>query len=293
LFRFFYIFLHAEIFYMSKKRILYVTPAIFPYLPEDYISSICRFLPQGIQERENEIRTFMPKYGLINERKNMLHEVIRLSGQNIIIEDTDYPLIIKVASLQSVRMQVYFIDSDDFFRRKAIYVDENNLFFEDNDSRLLFFAKGVIETVRKLGWNPDIIHCHGWLSALIPVFVRTVYKDNPLFQDVRIITSIYNDYFSERFSSHFLKKLKITGIPRNCLTHFKGAAGYDTVLKTALDFSDAAVVAHPNITPSLKKYLKKYEYPTIRHPETEDYFEYVDEYNHFYEELLELSPREF
>jgi len=278
---------------MSKKRILFITPAIFPYLPEDYISSICRYLPQGIQERENEIRTFMPKYGLVNERKNMLHEVIRLSGQNIIIEDTDYPLIIKVASLQSVRMQVYFIDSEDFFRRKALFTDENNQFFQDNDSRLLFFAKGVIETVRKLGWNPDIIHCHGWLTALIPIFIRTAYRDNPLFQDVRIITSIYNDYFSDKFSPHFLKKLKITGIPREYLSHFKGVAGYDTILKTAIDFSDAAIIGHPNITPSLKKYLTKYECPTIKHPETEDYLEYVDEYNHFYEELLELPPREF
>ncbi|MCL2246248.1 MAG: glycogen/starch synthase [Lentimicrobiaceae bacterium] len=278
---------------MSRKRILYITPAIFPYLQEDYITSICRFLPQGIQERDNEIRTFMPKYGLINERKHMLHEVIRLSGQNIIIEDNDFPLIIKVASLQAVRMQVYFIDSEDFFRRKALYLDEEETFFDDNDSRALFYAKGVIETVRKLGWNPDIIHCHGWLSALVPVFIRTVYKDNPLFQDVRIITSIYNDHFQDKFSPNFLKKLKITGIPRECLTHFKGAAGYDTILKTAIDFSDATVVAHPNITPSLKKYLKKYELPIITHPETEDYLEFVDEYNHFYEELLEIAPREF
>jgi len=278
---------------MSRKRILYVTPAIFPYLPENYINSICRFLPQGIQERENEIRTFMPKYGLINERKHMLHEVIRLSGQNIIIEDNDYPLIIKVASLQAVRMQVYFIDSEDFFRRKAIFEDEDNRFFDDNDSRLLFYAKGVIETVRKLGWNPDIIHCHGWLASLVPIFIRTVYKDNPLFQDVRIITSVYNDYFPEKFSSHFLKKLKITGIPRDALNHFKGAAGYNTILKTAIDFSDAVILAHPNITHSLKKYINKFEYPTLLHPESEDYLEYVDEYNHFYEELLELTPREF
>jgi len=278
---------------MAKKKILFITPAIFPYLPENYISSICRFLPQGIQERENEIRTFMPKYGLINERKNMLHEVIRLSGQNIIIEDTDYPLIIKVASLQSVRMQVYFIDSDDFFRRKALYFDEENCFFEDNDSRILFYAKGVIETVRKLGWNPDIVHCHGWVCSLIPIFIRTVFKDNPLFQDVRIVTSLYNDYFPDKFSSQFLKKLKITGIPRHSLSHFKGVAGYDTVMKTAIDFSDATVVGHPNITPSLKKYLKKYEHPILYHPETDEYLEYVDEYNHFYEELMELPPREF
>ena len=278
---------------MSKKNILYITPAIFPYLPESYISSICRLLPQGIQERENEIRTFMPKYGLVNERKNMLHEVKRLSGQNIITEDTDYPLIIKCASWQAVRMQVYFIDSEDFFRRKALFTDDEGKFFEDNDSRILFYAKGVIETVRKMGWNPDIIHCHGWISSIVPIFIRTVYKDNPLFQDVRIITSVYNDYFSEKFSSNFLKKLKMTGMLRESLPHFKGAAGYDTIMKTALDFSDAAVIAHPNITPSLKKYFKNYKYPYIIHPETEDYLEYVDEYNHFYEELLELAPREF
>lgn len=285
--------MHTETESMSKKRILFITPAIFPYLQEDYISSICRYLPQGIQERENEIRTFMPKYGLVNERKNMLHEVIRLSGQNIIIEDTDYPLIIKVASLQAVRMQVYFIDSEDFFRRKALFYDENANFFDDNDSRILFFAKGVIETVRKLGWNPDIIHCHGWISALVPIFIRTVYKDNPLFQDVRIITSIYNDNFPNRFSSQFLKKLKITGIPREHLRHFRGATGYDTIIKTAIDFSDAVVIAHPNVKKTVRNFIKQYEHPKIVHPETDYYLEYVDEYNHFYEEVMEIPAREF
>ena len=167
---------------MAKKKVLFITPEIYPYFPEGYISNICRYLPQGIQERENEIRTFMPKFGCVNEHRHMLHEVIRLSGQNIIIEDTDHPLIIKVASLQNVRMQIYFIDSEDYFKRKTPYYDAEGNFYPDNDSRAIFYAKGVMETVRKLGWEPDIIHCHGWISALVPMFIKTVYKDDPLLQ---------------------------------------------------------------------------------------------------------------
>jgi len=271
---------------MSKKKILFIAPEIFPYLPESYISNICRYLPQGIQERENEIRTFMPKYGCINERKNLLHEVIRLSGQNIIIEDTDHPLIIKVASLQSVRMQIYFIDSEDFFKRKQIYFDENDNFFEDNDSRAIFFAKGVVETVRKLGWNPDIIHCHGWMSALIPLFIKTTYKDNPLFQDTRIIFSTYNDQFKEKFSGSFAKKLKITGIPKEHLMHFK-SSGYDSIIKTAIDFSDAVVIAHPDVKTSICSYLKTFDRPVFVHPDSEDY---VDQYDEFYEKIVLKEP---
>jgi len=272
---------------MTKKKILYIAPAISPYLEEDYISTICRYLPQGIQERENEIRTFMPKYGLINERKNLLHEVIRLSGQNIIIEDADHPLIIKVASLQSVRMQIYFIDSEDFFRRKFLFLDENGDFFPDNDSRIIFFAKGVIETVRKLGWNPDIIHCHGWVTSLIPLFIKTCYKDNPLFQDTRLVFSIYNDDFKNKFSSSFSKKLKITGIPKEALKHFKRPY-YEAVIKTAIDFSDAVVLGHPNIKRSIRTYLNKDENNMIfTHPDTDDYMEYTEKYEIFYEQLIE------
>lgn len=267
---------------MGKKKVLYVTPEIFPYLPENYISHVCRFLPQGIQERENEIRTFMPKYGCVNERKNLLHEVIRLSGQNIIIEDTDHPLIIKVASLQAVRMQIYFIDSEDFFKRKAIIRDEEGRFFSDNDSRAIFFAKGVIETVRKLGWQPDIIHCHGWITALVPVFVKTCYKDNPLFQDLKIVYSAYNDHFSEKFPTDFAKKLRLTGIPKEYTTRFRNP-GYDALTKLALDFSDAAVIGHPEVKTTIKTYIDKLGIPALTHTESEDY---IDIYDDFYDQLL-------
>ena len=271
---------------MAKKKILYITPEIFPYLPESYISNICRFLPQGIQEKENEIRTFMPKYGCINERKNLLHEVIRLSGQNIIIEDNDHPLIIKVASLQSVRMQIYFIDSEDFFKRKEMFYDEEGKFFEDNDSRVIFFAKGVIETVRKLTWNPDIIHCHGWISALVPLFIKTIYKDNPLFQDTKIIYSIYGDHFKDKFSSNFSKKLKLTGVDKEYLTHLK-IPNYDNLIKTAIDYSDGLIIAHPEVKSSTMTYLKNYKQPQFVHLNSE---EFVDGYDAFYEQMMDLEP---
>ena len=272
---------------MIKKKILYVAPEIFPYLPESYISNICRFLPQGIQENENEIRTFMPKYGCINERKNLLHEVIRLSGQNIIIEDSDHPLIIKVASIQAVRMQIYFIDSEDFFKRRAMHRDDDGNFFTDNDSRAIFFAKGVIETVRKLTWNPDIIHCHGWISALVPLFIKTIYKDNPLFQETRIVSSIYNDQFKDKFSTGFAKKLKLTGIPQEALKHFKSSANYDSIIKSGIDYSDAVIIGHPEVKSTIQNYIKDYDRPSFLHPEKEDY---VNDYDKFYDQLMVKEP---
>lgn len=271
---------------MVNKKILFIAPAIFPYLEEDYISSICRYLPQGIQEKENEIRTFMPNYGCINERKNLLHEVIRLSGQNIIIDDTDHPLVIKVASLQTVRMQIYFIDSEDFFHRKNQFFDEDGTFFADNDSRLLFFAKGVIETVRKLGWNPDIVHCHGWITSLVPLFIRTCYKDNPLFQDSKLVYSVYNDHFAEKFPNSFAKKLKITGIPTEALTSFK-KSGYETIIKSAIDHSDAIVIGHPEVKKQLLTHIEKAtDKPVMVHPDKPDY---IDEYDQFYDKILKIN----
>ncbi|MBU1717609.1 MAG: glycogen/starch synthase, partial [Bacteroidetes bacterium] len=166
---------------MKKPKVLFVFQEITPYLPDSHLSNIGRHLPQGIQERGKEIRTFMPRYGCISERRNQLHEVIRLSGMNIIIDDTDHPLIIKVASIQSARMQIYFIDNEDYFQRKAIDCDKSGSFFDDNDERSIFFSRGVLETVKKLGWAPDVIHCHGWMSSAIPYLIKVAYKDNPLF----------------------------------------------------------------------------------------------------------------
>lgn len=274
---------------MAKKRILYVAPEIFPYLPESYTSNICRFLPQGIQERENEIRTFMPKFGCINERKNQLHEVIRLSGQNIIVNNSDHPLIIKVASLQVVRMQIYFIDSDDYFKRKQMYRSLEGEFFPDNDERMIFFAKGVIETVRKLGWTPDIIHCHGWITSLVPLFIKTCYKDNPLFQDTRLVYSVYNDQFEEALGADFAKKLVGTGIDEKFVGGLTNGSYYELMQK-ALEFSDAAVIAHPDADPQVVEAFKSYPRLQLVHPQSDNY---VDEYNSFYDNLMEKEPMVF
>ena len=183
------------------KRILFVSQEITPYLPETEMSVIARNLPQGIQERGKEIRTFMPKFGCINERRNQLHEVIRLSGMNLIIDDNDHPLIIKVASIQAARMQVYFIDNEDFFQRKFTLQDKTGNFFEDNDERAIFFTRGVVETVKKLQWAPDLIHCHGWFTSLLPIYIKQYYHDDPLFQNTKMVSSIYDTVFTTPLNS--------------------------------------------------------------------------------------------
>lgn len=273
---------------MARKKVLFVTSEIFPYFPDGYISNICRYLPQGIQERENEIRTFMPKFGCVNEHRHMLHEVIRLSGQNIIIEDTDHPLIIKVASLQNVRMQIYFIDSEDYFKRKTPYYDAEGVFYPDNDSRAIFYAKGVIETMRKLGWEPDIIHCHGWISALVPLFVKTVYKDDPLLQGTKLVYTIHPDSFPEKFSANFGKKLRQTNIPRECLNHFR-TPGYDQIVQTAVDYADAVSIT-PDVKKRLVTYVEQSGKPVLRHPDDDNY---VDMYDEFYDHILAGTTEQY
>lgn len=255
---------------------------ITPYLKENPISYIGRHLPQGIQEKGREIRTFMPRYGNINERRNQLHEVIRLSGMNLIIDDADHPLIIKVASIQQARMQVYFIDNEDYFHRKVMYRDKNGKFFEDNDERILFFARGVLETVKKLGWPPDIIHCHGWFSSLVPLYIKKIFKDNPLFSDSKVVFSVYDNDFEEKLSTDFAKKLKFDKIKDEDLKHFKNA-GFQSLNKAAIDYSDAVVYGSENIDPELDKYARGKDLPLLEYKDKETY---IDAYNAFYDDLL-------
>jgi starch synthase len=271
---------------MKKARILFVSQEISPYLEETPMGHIGRFLPQGIQERGKEIRTFMPRYGSINERRNQLHEVIRLSGMNLIISDTDHPLIIKVASIQSARMQVYFIDNEEYFQRKFILTDKNNKHFQDNDERAIFFCRGVIETVKKLGWAPDIVHCHGWMSSLMPVYLKRCFRDNPLFADTKIIYSVYEDDFPTPFDKDFTKKMMFDGIEKGDLDHLK-VPSFVNLTKHAIQFSDAVIIGAPKINPEISKYLKKLEKPVLAFHDKDDY---IDAYNSFYEEVLELEP---
>jgi len=267
---------------MESKKILFISQEITPYLGENKLSKIGRYLPQGIQERGKEIRTFMPRYGCINERRNQLHEVIRLSGMNLIIDDTDHPLIIKVASIQSARMQVYFIDNDDYFQRKHIVTDAAGKEFEDNDERALFFARGVIETVKKLRWAPDIVHCHGWMTSLIPIYIKKAFKDNPLFTDTKVIFTIYDDEFEEMLSLDFAKKIKIDGITNKDLTHYQNPT-YANIIKAAIDFSDAIFEGSQSLNPEIKDYLDNSSKPKLGYVPPENF---IQIYNDFYDEML-------
>ena len=229
------------------------------------MSLVGRYLPQTTQENGREIRIFMPRYGIINERRNQLHEVIRLSGMNLIINDTDHPLIIKVASIQKARMQIYFIDNDDFFsKRKTLAYDEKGVFCPDNDNRCIFFTRGVIETVKKLNWSPDIIHCHGWISALMPVYLKRAMtvRDNPLFNESKIIYSIYDDAFDETFSAGFEKKMKLPGMTPKDLKYFK-ETNYVNLTKAAIDYSDGITVCSENIHPEIEEYLESCGKPVL------------------------------
>ncbi|RLD61437.1 MAG: glycogen synthase [Bacteroidetes bacterium] len=267
---------------MDKTKVLFVSQEITPYLPETEMSSICRYLPQGIQEKGKEIRTFMPRYGCINERRNQLHEVIRLSGMNLIIDDTDHPLIIKVASIQAARMQVYFIDNEDFFHRKFTLSDENNKFYEDNDERAIFFARGVIETVKKLRWKPDIVHCHGWFTSLVPFYIKKAFSEDPLFANSKLVYSVYNDGFENKLNASFKKKIKVEGITDKDISIIK-TANYENITKLAINMSDGIIIGNEEINPIIKNYIIDSKKPFLEHQSQE---ELVDSYSDFYDNLI-------
>lgn len=226
----------------------------------------------------------MPRYGCINERRNQLHEVIRLSGMNLIIDDTDHPLIIKVASIQSARMQVYFIDNEDYFQRKYVLTDKNNVFFKDNDERAVFYCRGVLETVKKLSWAPDIIHCHGWMTSLIPLYIKKAFKDNPLFTDSKVVYSIYDDGFSETFSKNFANKIKIGGIRDSDLAYYKNP-NFFNITKAAIDLSDGIIIGSKNINPKVSQYLQEIDKPVLGYDQSMN-DNYIDIYSEFYDDVL-------
>jgi starch synthase len=266
-------------------KVLFIHQEITPYLKETPMSLIGRYLPQGIQEKGKEIRIFMPRFGNINERRNQLHEVIRLSGMNMIINDTDHPLIIKVASIQKARIQIYFIDNDDFFtKRKTTIADKDGIMFEDNDDRTVFFSRGVIETVRKLNWPPDIIHCHGWITSLVPLYIKRAFKDNPLFSESKVVYSLYDDDFEGAFRDSYDKKLKMPGIVGKEIKWLKNPV-YANIQKSALDFADGIVIASPNVNPEVEKYARSLNKPILEYQGEENY---VDAYNDFYDKIMTL-----
>ena len=237
---------------MEKKRILFVSQEIFPFLPKSEISHNARKLPQGTQENGKEIRVFTPRFGSINERRHQLHEVIRLSGMNIIIDDHDHPLIIKVASIPAARIQVYFIDNDEFFKRKNNVTQEDGSDYTDNDERSMFFCRGVLETVKKLGWKPDVIHCHGWMTALMPMYIKKMYNKDPHFADTKVVYSMYdtNEGFKQAWDPRFADKLSFDGFDEEVTTLVKNPT-MEAITNAAVSFSDGVIQSSMEISPEL------------------------------------------
>lgn len=267
------------------KRVLFVNSEMLPFVPESRLSKIGRNLPQGIQEHKKEIRSFMPRYGCINERKNQLHEVIRLSGMNIIISEVDRPLVIKVASIQSARMQVYFIDNEDYFKRREIDRDGDGIFFEDNDERALFFAKGILEAVKKLRWAPDIIHCQGWISQLVPLYLKKIYKDDPIFAGSKVVLSLYNDAAGEQFAPDFQSKVALGVISPEDVDALAEPNGTN-LAKTAVRYSDAVILGDADIDKSIVDYANSLNLPVLPYSaEAMENGTYIDDYNDFYDKL--------
>ena len=264
---------------MTEKKVLFVSSEVIPYLPENEISLMSYETMRMVNSRGGQIRIFMPKFGNINERRHQLHEVIRLSGMNLIINDMDMPLIIKVASIPKERIQVYFIDNEEYFKRKATFSDEDGNLFSDNDERAIFFAKGVVETVKKLNWSPDIIHVHGWMSSLVPLYLRKYYGDEPLFAESKIITSVYNKDFEGTLSNDIVEKIKFDSINDQDITVLKESS-YNNLLKVAINNADGVIVASEEIPGELEEYIKNIDKPVLSYIEKDEFEEmYVQFYN--------------
>lgn len=264
---------------MEKKRVLYVSSEIVPFLPESELSETVRNLVQGTHESDTEIRIFMPRFGCINERRHQLHEVIRLSGMNLIIDDTDHPLIIKVASIPQARMQVYFIDNEEYFKRKAVLNDDKGKFFEDNDERAMFFCKGVLETVKKLGWAPDIVHSHGWMASLLPLYLKKQYNDDPYFSETKAIHTVYDEKVG-KFNKRFSEKLVMDGFNAEDVETIATPTG-ESLNKLALEYADAAGCGSKEISKEVAGAIKASGIPELKYPGDS----LVEAYGEFYEEI--------
>ena len=240
---------------MKDKRILYVSSEVVPYLAENEVSLMSYDVPKMVNDQGGQIRIFMPRYGNINERRHQLHEVIRLSGMNLVVNDLDMPLIIKVASIPKERIQVYFIDNDDYFKRKATFADENGVMYPDNDERAIFFAKGVVETVKKLNWVPDIIHVHGWLAAMLPVYMKHFYKNEALFSETKIVTSVYAQSFDGTLDPEMINKVQLDGIPAEAVSDL-ATPDYENIIKATVKHSDGVIIASEGVSVSLTKFIE-------------------------------------
>ncbi len=273
----------------EPKRILFISQEINPYLADETpIRRLNRQLPEYFQGHGFETRTFMPKFGDINERRNQLHEVIRLSGMNLIIEDSDHPLLIKVASIQTARIQIYFIDNDDLFGRRKGLADAEGIEYADNDDRVIFYARGVIETVKKLRWTPDIILCSGWMSALAPLYLKKAFNDEPFFAKSKIVLMLDDNEYKKPFHSKFSEKLRIDGITNTDVRSIIDfPVGYEELMRLAVDYSDAIVYATPKVNQRVANYVETKGKPILPYEEMEDVVVACKRQWDFYQTLLQ------
>lgn len=264
---------------MSKLRILYVASEINPFLQVSDVADYVRKLPQAMQEFGAEIRILVPRFGLINERKNRLHEVVRLSGINISVGDEEKPLVIKVASIPNAKLQVYFIDNEDYFQRKSVFFDKEDKFYDDNDERAIFFCKGVLETVKKLGWAPDVVHCNDWMTALIPLYLKTTYRNDPMFKDTKSVFTVYDNAFSYKFDNDIVAKAKAMDVSDEALSHLS-SADFEGFVKIGCAYSDAVIKAGDNMRDSLHEIVNETPKPVCLNEEEENISEaYYNLYN--------------
>ncbi len=272
---------------MAQPKMLFISQEATPYLPASPLAALSTLLPKKAQEAGYEVRLFLPKYGNINERRNQLHEVIRLSGMNIVIDDTDHPLVIKVATMQSTRMQVYFIDNDDYFERHPSPMLETMSHANENGERTVFFVRGVAETVKKLRWDPVIINCTGWLTAMTPAYLKRVYNDDPVFRKAKIVYTLTNadNAPSEPFDPRTYKQLRADGITDRFLGAIKNKAiEYATLSRLAMDHADAIIVGQADVDPELIEYARQTGKPLLEYPG--DFEENAAALNEFYDKIL-------
>lgn len=267
---------------MEDKRILYVSSEVVPYLAENEVSLMSYDVPKMINDQGGQIRIFMPRYGNINERRHQLHEVIRLSGMNLVVNDLDMPLIIKVASIPKERIQVYFIDNDEYFKRKATFSDEDGVLYPDNDERAIFFAKGVVETVKKLNWVPDIIHVHGWMASMLPLYMKHYYKDEALFSETKIVTSVYGQSFEGTLDTEMINKVAFDNIPKEAIEQLE-LPNYENLIKSAIQNSDGVIIASENVSASLTKFIDSSGKPFLPFGPKE---KFAEAYTTFYKNML-------
>ena len=263
------------------KKILFINQEIVPYVPDSDLSLMGKAVPQAIQDNGHEIRTFMPKWGNINERRGQLHEVIRLSGMNLIIDDTDHPLIIKVATIVQTRIQVYFIDNDDYFSKRQMTQNEQGEDYADNGERAIFFARGVLETVKKLRWVPDIIHVHGWMGAVVPLYIKTAYSEEPSFASTKVVTSLFPNTLKSSLSPNFKKCIEFREAKADLLKKYNDIFTFEELGKLAIDYSDGVIAAHKDVSQELLSYAKGNNIPTLEYP-GEDF---SAAYEEFYEKI--------